>query len=179
MVVSPNLVRLSRIMALLSLIGALMLPLATAVCFLFPFEAWAVGMNMGQLAPYLSDAVPLENRILGGLVALVPDAIMMWGLWSLNRLFGLYAEGEVFSPDALRALRNVATAMFWRVLAGFAMQPAIVYLLTMWKGPGERAVALGIGSGDVFLLFLGGVALVIARVMTDARGLAEENASFV
>jgi hypothetical protein len=79
----------------------------------------------------------------------------------------------------LRALSSVTTALFWNVVAAFVVQAPITYLISMHNPPGHRFISLGFGSDDVEMLFLAGVTFVIARVMAEARRVAEENAGFV
>jgi hypothetical protein len=59
------------------------------------------------------------------------------------------------------------------------MQAPLTYLISMHNPPGHRFMSIGFGSDDVDMLFLAGVTFVIARVMAEARRVAEENAGFV
>ena len=104
---------------------------------------------------------------------------MVWALVELYRLFLLYAAGEVFSTGALTSLNRVAALMFWYVLVSFATQAPVSYLLSLYRPPGHREISLEFTSHDVSLLFMAGVVLVIARVMGEARRVADENESFV
>ncbi len=65
------------------------------------------------------------------------------------------------------------------MIANFVVQAPISLALTWSLGHGHRAISLGFGSGDVSTLFMAGVVLVIARVMTEALRVADENAAFV
>jgi hypothetical protein len=65
------------------------------------------------------------------------------------------------------------------VIAGIIMQGAISLALTWSLGQGHRAISIGFGSNDIAGLFMAGVVFVIARVMAEARRVAEENAGFV
>ena len=178
MAVSEPWVRASRIMAWLSLAGAV-LYLAGEICvFVFPDITRAVGfmqMRSGDLA--ISSAMPLAFRLGALAIDLVPAALGIWALVSLHGLFTLYAKSEVFSAQALTLLNRVAVLMFWQVLAGIVAQAPESALLS-WTS-GHRAISLGLGSGDATYLFMAGVVLVIARVMGEARRVADENASFV
>jgi hypothetical protein len=170
---------LSRVMAWLATIGAVAVPLVDIAIFLWPDLRSAQNLDVDHLGGLLTDAVPLPYR-LGALVfALGAEAFTVWALWSLRILFLRYADGEVFSPAALRALNNVAVALFASVVVGFVMHAPISALLTWPLGHGHRAISLNFGSGDVATMFIAGVVLVIARVMNEAGRIAEENAKFV
>jgi Na+-driven multidrug efflux pump len=179
MTISPQLSRASRIMAWLSVIGAVLNPAVVVACFLFPHATRVLDIHFGHLGAELVDAVPLEYRIGAMLCALVPSAIASWGLIALAGLFRCFVAGQVFSAQSLRALSHVTMALFWNVLAAFLMQAPISILLTYYLGHGHREISLSLGSDDVQVLFVAGVAYVIARVMAEARRIADENEGFV
>jgi hypothetical protein len=166
-------------MAWLSFIGAALAPLVTALCFIWPVVTVGLDIRFSHIDAATMAGVPLNDRLLALVFALIPALIATWGMVSLARLFQAFTQGEIFSLPALRALSNITYALFWNVIAGFVTQAPITYLLSMHNGPGHRFVSLGFGSDDVEMLFLAGVTFVIARVMAEARRVAEENAGFV
>jgi hypothetical protein len=175
--ISRNLAVLSRVMAWLSTAGFLIIPVVAVYIFLWPEHPQGLTLDMDHLGAELNATIPLQYRMMALACALVPVGFTMWALWSLRRLFLLYAGGEVFSAGALSALNHVAFALFGGVVAGFVMQ-APMSLALSWPN-GHRAISLGFGSGDVSTLFMAGVVLVIARVMAEAHRMADENAKFV
>ncbi|HEY2070930.1 MAG TPA: DUF2975 domain-containing protein [Rhizomicrobium sp.] len=179
MTVSPQLVRASKIMACLSLVGAVIAPAVVIGCFLFPSGTRALDIHFGHLGAELVDSVPLQYRLAALVFALIPTGIASWGLVVLARLFRCYARGEVFTAVPLKALSQVTAALFWNVLAAFLTQAPISLLLTYYLGHGHREISLSLGSDDVQVLFVAGVTYVIARVMGEARRLADENEGFV
>lgn len=179
MPISHQLIRASRIMAWLSLTGTVLAPAVTALCFIWPVSTIGLDIRFSHIDAASMAGVPLNDRLLALIFALIPALIATWGLVSLARLFQAFTRSEIFSLPALRALSNVTSALFWNVIAGFVTQAPVTFLLTMHNGPGHRAISLGLGSDDVEMLFLAGVAFVIARVMAEARRVAEENAGFV
>jgi Protein of unknown function (DUF2975) len=177
--VPTNLAPLSRLMAWLSTAGAVVLPVCVIAAFVFPGSTRALIFDVDHLGGMIGPQVPLVFRLGAMAFALVPTAFSVWALWSLRLLFRKYAEGEVFSRDALRHLNNVAVALFASVIVGFATQAPITFALTWSLGAGHREISLGFGSDDVATLFMAGVVLAIARVMVAAQRLADENAKFV
>jgi len=174
-----NLSQLSRLMAWLSAAGAGLLPLAIVATFLLPDIGYGLGNSWNGITALTIAQTPLDYRIVAFLFALVPTAFTIWALWSLRQLFLLYASGEVFSHHALRMLNHVAVALFAGVITGFVTQAPITLLLSWYKGHGHRALSIGIGSHEIAGLFVAGAVLVIARVMAEARRMADENAGFV
>lgn len=177
MTVSKGLARASRIMAWLSRAGAMLGPVLVAAGFFVPAFTQALGVGFTYGEAHVIEAVPLHDRLLALPFALVPAFVATWGLFALARLFRGFAEGDVFSVTSLRALSQVTAALFWNVTSAFILELPISYFLTAHNGHHELSLTLG--SGDVQLLFLAGVAFVLARVMAEARSMAEENASFV
>ena len=176
---TTNLSRLARLMARLSAAGAVLVPLAVAAIFLAPFAGTVTGLDWNGMSATQIARTPFDFRAVAFLFALAPTGFTVWALWSLKRLFQGYAQGDVFSHHALRMLNHVAVALFASVITGFVMQLPITLLLSWYRGEGHRALTIGIGSHEVSGLFLAGAVLVIARVMAEARRVADENESFV
>jgi hypothetical protein len=177
--VPPKLARLSRIMAVLSVAGMVAIPLMVAAAFLYPDSTQWLMFNISHTGAPLTAAIPVQYRIDALVCEIVPLGFVEWALWSLAKVFAHYARGEVFTAAPLRHLNNVARALFLGVLADMVMEAPISFLLSYAAGPGHRAVSIGFGSDDVARLFVAGAVLVIARVMSEARRVADENAGFV
>jgi hypothetical protein len=181
MIVSKPLATASRIMAWFSAAGVVIVPLGTAFMFLAPQWARPLGLDMDRHGlSHLTASVPLPDRVLALGCAMIPACIATFGLIALTRLLLLFNRGQVFGQDALRALGQITAALFWNVLAAFLMEAPITWLLTRDHPPGQHGeLQLTIGSDDVQVLFLAGVAWVISRVLAEARRVADENAGFV
>jgi len=176
MPISAQLIRASRAMAWLSLAGAVIAPAVVVLSFLFPGATPGIEIRINHFGMDALGAAPFEDRMFALVFALVPALIVSWGLISLARMFRGFTQGEIFSSTTLRAFASVTKALLWNVVASFAMQAPISFFLTMHTA--HRAVSLDFGSDDVEMLFLAGVAFVIARVMAEAKAMAEENAAF-
>jgi hypothetical protein len=166
-------------MAWLSLFGMIVIPALVTAIFLHPDTTQFLMFRFDHLGADLTSQIPLSYRVGALICEAVPIGFTVWALWSLRQLFSNYANGLVFSAEPLRHLNNVATALFLGVLANFVMEAPISYLLSLHNPPGHREVSLSFGSGDAVWLFIAGTVLVIARVMGEARRVADENAAFV
>ncbi len=174
-----NLAWLSRVMAWLATIGMIVIPLLDAAAYLWPGSTARFEFQVDGMGAMLNESVPLSYRLAALAFSLCAVAFTVWALWSLRALFLTYAKGEVFSQRAFRLLNNVAVALFAGVIMSFVVHAPISVLLTWSLGRGHRELSLGLGTGDIAMLFSAGVVLVIARVMTEASRLADENAKFV
>lgn len=177
--VSPKLVKASRIMARLSLLGAIVYAAGECLVFLAPNIGRALDIEIHHTGADITTAIPFAYRLAALVVDLIPTALVVWALIELYRLFQHYAKGEVFSVAALGNLNRVAALMFWQVLVSFIAGAPVSYILSLYRGAGHREISLGLGSNDLAFLFMAGVVLVIARVMAEARRMADENESFV
>ncbi len=169
----------STVMAWLSLAGAVLLAAAVPLTFLVPNPSLSFGAH-GKLA-FMDDAVtaaiPLANRALAMMVAAVPTALAVWALVTLFRLFRFYAAGKVFEVAPLKCLNRVTSLSFWFVLTKIVAESVKNYILQSAAGHGS--ISLSISTSEFGMLFLAGVALVITRVMAEAKRLADENATFI
>lgn len=142
--------------------------------------AMGLGAATGQNLRHLVEGAPtVAARWRMAAVTVVPVGLGLGLLWQLWRLFGEYLRGAVFSPLALACLRRFAL-----LLVGLAIvQPVAQALMSVaisWDNPpGRRALVVTVSSNDYALLMGALVFLAIARVMTEAARVAEENEGFV
>jgi hypothetical protein len=179
MKVPKSLVTASRIMAFLSYAGAALTPIVLVLAFTVPGLARVLDIKINHVNVASLTAIPLDDRLFALAFLLVPAGFAVWGLLALARLFHLFAQGQIFAPENMRALSQVSAALFWNVVTAFLMQAPETFFLSYHAGPGHREISLGLGSDDVEILFLAGATFVIARVMAEARRVADENESFV
>lgn len=139
-------------------------------------QSTAAGTNLLHLA---EGPVTAAMRWRMAAVSLISVGLGLWLLWQLWRLFGEYRRGAVFSPRALASLRRFA----WGMLALAVGQPLTQTLMSVavsWDNPpGRRMVMLALSSNDYALVLGALVFLAIARVMTEAARVSEENEGFV
>lgn len=173
-----SIARFSRRMAwLVTIVFWLLVPALALYVLLMPeqlpYHGWVAmaGLPPRPLPPLVALAV------WGALtVASLPA---LWGLWSLKRLFEGYAAGAIFTVAAARHLHQCGLAL---VVAGLETPFCSMLLsaaLSFDLPKGSRALVLSLSSNDLTLLVIGGLLLVIARVMGEAARIAEDNAGFV
>jgi hypothetical protein len=176
---TARLARLSRLMATVTLAAVVVTPLALFITYLAPTMAAPLNLQLDHLGTRaLTDAVPLTERLLAFGCAAVPLAVAIWGLLSLRKLFLLFANGAIFSSATSAVLSSLAVALFSFVVTSFLAEAPIGYFLTRGTQP-LATVAFSLGAGDLVTLFAASVVGVIARVMSEATRLADENARFV
>ncbi|MGB4115416.1 MAG: DUF2975 domain-containing protein [Polaromonas sp.] len=146
---------------------------------------WAVA-SPGQLASRINlptDVIqsPLMvwQRVAGGCISAVPLVLMLTGLWQARRCFGLFAVGQVFTLQAVRALKRFASLAAASFVCGVLASSVLSVVLTIGNAPGARHLAVGLSTDQAFALFFAGVVWLMAAVIAQGLQLAEENANFV
>ena len=146
---------------------------------------WAVA-DPGLLAVranMLPNAIqaPLQpwQRWAGAGVTCIPVALMLLGLWQARQCFLQFAQGRVFTQQAVQRLRAFAAWALAASVADMLTSPVLSVLLTLHNPPGMQHVAIGIGTDHVLSTLFAAMVWVMASVIAQGQMLAEENASFV
>jgi hypothetical protein len=144
---------------------------------LFPMGlGQTAGMNLAHLA---QGELTLATRLRMAGSSLPVIAVGLALLWQLWALFGEYLRGAVFSARALQCLNRFA----WLLLGLALAQPlsqALMSVAVSWDNPpGQRVLMVHLSSNDYALALGALVFIAIARVMTEAARMAEENEGFV
>jgi hypothetical protein len=170
--------RVSRIMAGFCLFGMVALPAGLALLWTHP--AW-IANAYPATQPFLRDPSgwPAYLPYAGFAIMLVPAGVLVFGMNELRRLFRLYAAGHIFSPLATRRLKRFAATVLAQVILHPLAGAGLSVLLTAHNPPGQRHLAIGVGSPEFGALLLGGLILVIAWIMGESARIADENKSFV
>lgn len=167
--------RLGRILETLCLAAAVaVVPLLA--CYWAAFntlpEDWTQEMTHLATGPVL----PVAVRALCFLAALVPGVALTVTLLRLRALFALYKEGRIFSLANVVCFRALARALLGWAVASILYTPLHGLAVTAANPPGRHILSLGLGSSELALFFVAATAVVIARVMDEARRLDEEQA---
>ncbi|MNY55058.1 hypothetical protein D3C86_1910030 [compost metagenome] len=80
----------------------------------------------------------------------------------------------MFGERNVTALRGCGWSMILFSVAQVLVDPAVALALSAGNPPGERAITVGISAGMVVAAVVGGVLLVIAWVMDEARKINDE-----
>jgi hypothetical protein len=179
--VDNNLARIGKVSRVMkTLCGFMMglIPLALIVYWV-KFNTVAPMVGILQDIPYEAANLTWMSLVLGFLASAVLVAVVLYGLYRLRRLFELYGDGQVFTPETAGCLRGFAVS----VLLYGALSPVIGSLLsvilTIGNPPGQRVLSVTLTATEIQLVFLGAVLLVISWVMSESFRLAKEYAGLV
>ncbi|HMS27613.1 MAG TPA: DUF2975 domain-containing protein [Burkholderiaceae bacterium] len=149
------------------------------------FAFWALA-DVGLLAVranLLPSAIqaPLQDwqRWAGAVVTGVPVVLMLLGLWQARQCLLQFAQGRVFTGQAVQRLRAFAAWALAAIVADMLTSPVLSVMLTMHNPPAARHLAIGIGTDHVLSALFAAMVWSMAQVIAQGQMLAEENASFV
>jgi hypothetical protein len=157
--------------------GAVALPpvVATAVWRMPPDEiASRVGLAGVALPP-----LTIASRWMFVALGTLPAAIFAAGLLSARRVFQGFTRGDFFARGTVAGLRGFAACAAAAALAAIVASAVASVVLTNDLGPGQRRLAIGVGSGELLQLLTAALVWVISQVLAEAQALADENAQFV
>jgi hypothetical protein len=134
----------------------------------------AIGAPVGILVPPSAAA-----KAVALVLAAVPALAFLAAMLEARRLFKLLSDGDVFVAATARSLTMLGGYANFIAAAGVAARTPIALLVTSANPAGQRALVIGVGSGEVASFIAGLLFLSFALVMREANSLAEENRSFV
>jgi len=118
-------------------------------------------------------------RASGFVLTMIPGGFSIAALLYARRCLSLFAGGVRFDRRVVGALRGFSGMTALSTVAGLIIHAPVTALLTFYRGPGNREIALGIGSDQIYQLFFAATVWLIATVMAEAVEIARENSEFV
>ncbi len=139
------------------------------------------GPALAAQNPGLGVVGPVSDGVVYGMLAVtfVSVAVAEFTLWQVYLLLRSYGRAETLTAGCARQLRRIGFGMVSIAIAGVVGASAGSVILTSGNPEGQRALAISIGSNDVWVLLMGGLFIVIGWVMGDAVRIADENKGFV
>ncbi|MEP0067830.1 DUF2975 domain-containing protein [Pyruvatibacter sp.] len=136
--------------------------------------SFGIFMGVGE-----GEELTLLDRGAGFIASLLPLSVILYGVWHLRALFGLYADGEILGTANAGRLRALAMTLILWLPAQFVGDAVISLALSIDNPPGERFIALNLSSNDFAITMIGAIALVISWVMVEAARAADDSASII
>lgn len=127
-------------------------------------------------APKLILEHPLEIKFqaIGFLFAIPVLLSLIYGLLNIDKLFGFYQKGMVFSYDQVRLFKNISKALIFWVVSSVIYQSAKSVLFTLHNPPGQRMLNVEFGSAEIMIIIVAVLAIFVAWVVEEGRRLSEE-----
>lgn len=111
-------------------------------------------------------------------------SFLIWTLlaaacFSAWRLFSIYLDGRIFTPDSTAWLRRLALFGLVAALVDIATRPLTSLILTAHKDAGQHVVSVFFRPEDLSTLLLLATLLSLAHIQKTATDIADENAQIV
>lgn len=119
------------------------------------------------------------ERWSAAMLSIIPVSVSLFILFNLQRLFGLYAEGEFFETENVRCFRNMGWALVIIVPVNILFNAALSVLLSFDQPAGEKMLSIAISGDDIGIAIIGAVIIIVSWVMAEAADLSQENAAIV
>jgi len=124
--------------------------------------------------PIIPNKLSVKLQVLGFVVSLLPLSALTYCILNIRKLFSFYRDGVIFSFDHVRLFRKIAKALMLWVILKIVYDAAVSVIFTLGNPPGHRMLRVGLSSGEITALFVGGIIFIIAWVMDEGRILSEE-----
>lgn len=116
----------------------------------------------------------MNEKILACLVDFLPTIVQLFVLYFLIKLFKLYEQGQIFSLQHVKYIRNIGYAL----LAGQIIEPIYQALmgivLTLNNPPHHHFFSITLGQNNIGLLLTALLVILISWIMAEAYQLQEE-----
>jgi len=170
--------RLAEVMAFLSLVAAIALPIIAVLIWVYIEElgALAVG-NVGVAYDLIN--ISVTARIAGVTVALIGAGLQVYGLLSLRKTFQEAAQSRWFSVVAVLNFRRFAWVSVIAVFYHIIQNAAYSAILTALGPSGKGQLAINVGTPDIKALFTALLFVFAAHIFAAGRMVEEENKAFL
>jgi hypothetical protein len=116
----------------------------------------------------------IGEKSLGCLVSAVPMLVEMFVLYSLIKLFKQYENGDIFSLNHVRYIRNIGYALLIGQLIEPFYQFVMGLVLTMHNPPHYRYAAITLDQTNIGILLTALLVILISWIMAEGCKLREE-----
>lgn len=174
---------ISKILSPLCVLVFILIPALVAAVWFWGDESFIrSGEPSHYFVPYgielQSDLNP-GTRIAGFVISLLPNLLLLYGIWHLRALFLCFGQLEFFSQRTTRHMRAFALANFVYAFAYPLAGGLLSVALSSLDPATPTLLILTAGHHELMALFIGGVFLLIASLMAEGQRLSDEVEHFV
>jgi hypothetical protein len=134
-------------------------------------EQWAGGRSGLTLTPLA--------QISAGALSCAHLGLLCWALWTARGLFARFAQGEMLEAQTGRDLRSIGGLVAAYAVLTPVAKSLITVALTLGNPPGQRMLAVALGTNEVILAVLGALIFVLGHAMAEAARIADDNRQIV
>ncbi len=176
-----NIKKVSIFFRVLLQLAFVLLPIITIICWINAPNPVIDSQNLSlSFLPNGLDKLKilhelsLSTKIFGCLLSLIPTGINMLVLYFLIKLFELYQQGEIFSSQNVKYIRNTAYGLLLGQVVNPFYQGFLSALLT-WQNPhGTRIAEVSLSGTNIGIVLAALLIILISWIMAEGCKLREE-----
>jgi hypothetical protein len=173
--------RLSRIMsAVTGLCGLAVAAAGLGFAAIAAFDPeWFGQIVSRQIAEGLPIALtPAASAVVAALTSL-QLAILLAALYCLWRMFNALASDEPLSARSAVWMRRAGGGFLFSAVSGLVIRTGVIAALTLGNPPGQRMIAISLGSSELLAVLMAGVLLMVGHILATAAEIQDDNRAFV
>jgi hypothetical protein len=123
---------------------------------------------------------PNRETLFGAmLVAAIPNCLLLYGLWTSSRFFGLVQAGHLLDAKCQGALTRLARISFaWAVTNAFS-RSLLTFILTSSNPPGQRILTIGLSFADFISLIIAILFLMFSHLQKQMVEFSEDSENII
>jgi len=169
---------LSRILSMLSLLPLLGIP-SIWVYFLWQIDAFAeIAMANAAFSIQWNTVVPYQLYIVC-LMQFAVSMILVWGIYSLRKVFVAFTNGEVFVFENILNIKRFSATLILTGFGAVITTTLASVILSLNHPAGQKTLAISIGGQEIWIMMIGLTFWLIAKILREASLLKNENNQFV
>ncbi|MCR4268136.1 DUF2975 domain-containing protein [Nitratireductor sp. ZSWI3] len=129
----------------------------------------------------IREPVTLTSASVGitAILAGIQFGLLFAALYCVWRMFGAFAGEEPLSLEPAIWMRRASIAFVLVAAGAIVGRTLIILALTMGNPPGQKTLAIGIGSNDLLMLLIALIMYMMGRVMVVAAAVRNDQRGFV
>ncbi|MDQ2993982.1 MAG: DUF2975 domain-containing protein [Pseudomonadota bacterium] len=124
--------------------------------------------------PTMEQPLPLEFKLIGLLISLIPLSINLCIYYNFITLFLLYEQREFFNMQNVAAIRKIGIYLLLGQLLSPFIEAATTALLTWHNTPGKRMASITFDNSNVGMIITGVLIILISWIIAEGHRLNEE-----
>jgi len=176
--INMNVKSLARLLSVLTLLGAFLLPVESVISWVF-FSEFHTLQLFDYVVNFDVETVSISARIVGGSLAVAMASIKAFGLISIRQTFLEAAQGRALSLRSVSYFRRFAMISVIVVILNVLQNSANSVILTWGQAVGERSLTITFGSAETQALFSALLFVFVTHVLAEGCKAKEDNAAFI
>ncbi len=170
--------RFATALAMLTLFGAVAMPVTAALIWLF-WDHLAPLASAGLPRAYDVTSLGAGARLAGFGLSLLGAAVQSYGLLGVRRTFLEAAAGRPLSAPAVGGFRRFAWVSLTMVFVEVVQRTGLIAIVSASDPNFRGALSIEVGTNELGGLFMGLLLVFVAHIFAEGKRASDENAAFL